>query len=43
MEGLIVLVRKNGKNTFGSLEGVITIAHLDFYSYNMHKLEKKIV
>lgn len=32
MEGVLVIVRKDG-STYGSLEGMVTVAHLDFYSY----------
>ena len=32
MEGLLSIVRKDG-TPFGRLEGMVTVAHLDFYSY----------
>ncbi|WP_335342417.1 NPP1 family protein [Polycladomyces zharkentensis] len=32
MEGVLVIVRKDG-STYGKLEGMVTVAHLDFYSY----------
>ncbi|BBB91847.1 MAG TPA: hypothetical protein PKA28_08230 [Methylomusa anaerophila] len=32
MEGVLMAVRKDG-STYGALEGIVTVAHQDFYSY----------
>ena len=33
MEGLLAFVRKDGTDEYGELEGIVTVAHKDFYSY----------